>query len=33
MRFQVLAEAASIADRICQRRHQDWIETLLVSPE
>ena len=30
-RFQVPAEAASIADRICQRRHHDWIETLLVS--
>lgn len=30
-RFQVPAEAASIADRICQRRHDDWIETFLVS--
>jgi DNA recombination protein Rad52 len=30
-RFQVPAEAASIADRICQRRHHDWIETFLVS--
>ena len=29
-RFQVPAEAASIADRICQRRHRDWIETFLV---
>jgi hypothetical protein len=27
----VPAEAASIADRICQRRHHDWIETFLVS--
>jgi DNA recombination protein Rad52 len=30
-RFQVPDEAASIADRICQRRHHDWIETFLVS--
>ena len=30
-RFQVPGEAASIADRICQRRHHDWIETFLVS--
>ncbi|MBC1262409.1 hypothetical protein FQK07_14350 [Synechococcus sp. BSF8S] len=30
-RFQVPAEAHSIADRICQRRHHDWIETFLVS--
>jgi DNA recombination protein Rad52 len=30
-RFQVPEEAASIADRICQRRHHDWIETFLVS--
>jgi hypothetical protein len=29
-RFQVPAEATSIADRICQRRHHDWIETFLV---
>lgn len=29
-RFQVPAEAPSIADRICQRRHNDWIETFLV---
>jgi DNA recombination protein Rad52 len=29
-RFQVPAEAVSIADRICQRRHHDWIETFLV---
>jgi DNA recombination protein Rad52 len=29
-RFQVPEEAASIADRICQRRHHDWIETFLV---
>jgi hypothetical protein len=30
-RFQVPADAPSIADRICQRRHRDWIETFLVS--
>ena len=30
-RFQVPDEAASIADRICQRRHHDWFETFLVS--
>jgi hypothetical protein len=30
-RFQVPDEAVSIADRICQRRHHDWIETFLVS--
>jgi DNA recombination protein Rad52 len=30
-RFQVPAEAASIADRICQRRHRDWIEAFVVS--
>jgi DNA recombination protein Rad52 len=30
-RFQVPADAPSIADRICQRRHHDWIETFLVS--
>jgi len=29
-RFQVPAEAASIADRICQRRHHEWIEAFLV---
>jgi DNA recombination protein Rad52 len=29
-RFQVPEEAPSIADRICQRRHHDWIETFLV---
>ena len=29
-RFQVPEEAASIADRICQRRHHDWIEAFLV---
>jgi DNA recombination protein Rad52 len=29
-RFQVPAEAPSIADRICQRQHHDWIETFLV---
>jgi DNA recombination protein Rad52 len=29
-RFQVPADALSIADRICQRRHHDWIETFLV---
>jgi DNA recombination protein Rad52 len=30
-RFQVPEDAAYIADRICQRRHHDWIETFLVS--
>ena len=30
-RLQVPAEAPSIADRICQRRHYDWIEAFLVS--
>ena len=30
-RFQVPAEVPSIADRICQRRHHDWIETFMVS--
>jgi hypothetical protein len=30
-RFQVPAEASSIADRIYQRRHHDWIEAFLVS--
>jgi len=30
-RFQVPADAPSIADRICQRRHHDWIETFMVS--
>jgi len=29
-RFQVPVDAPSIADRICQRRHHDWIETFLV---
>ncbi len=29
-RFQVPGEAASIADRITQRRHHDWIEAWLV---
>jgi DNA recombination protein Rad52 len=29
-RFQVPAEAPSIADRISQRRHHDWIEAFLV---
>jgi DNA recombination protein Rad52 len=29
-RFQVPADSPSIADRICQRRHYDWIETFLV---
>jgi hypothetical protein len=32
-RFQVPAEATSIADRICQRRHHDWIETFLVQQQ
>lgn len=30
-RFQVPDEAPSIADRICQRRHQDWIEAFWCS--
>ena len=30
-RFQVPAEVPSIADRICQRRHHEWIETFMVS--
>jgi DNA recombination protein Rad52 len=29
-RFAVPAEAPSIADRICQKRHHDWIETYLA---
>ena len=29
-RFHVPAEAPSIANRICQRRHHDWIEAFLV---
>jgi hypothetical protein len=29
-RFQVPEEATSIADRICQKRHHDWIEAFLV---
>ena len=29
-RFQVPVDAPSIADRICQRRHHDWIESFLV---
>ena len=29
-RFQVPPEAPSIADRICQQQHHDWIETFLV---
>ncbi|MEB3261459.1 MAG: hypothetical protein VKK94_00705 [Cyanobacteriota bacterium] len=29
-RFQIPADAPSIADRICQHRHHDWIETFLV---
>ncbi len=30
-RFQVPVDAPSIADRICQRRHRDWIEAFLAS--
>jgi DNA recombination protein Rad52 len=30
-RFQVPADTPSIADRICQRRHHDWIQTFMVS--
>ncbi|MCP9915232.1 RAD52 family DNA repair protein [Cyanobium sp. ATX 6F1] len=29
-RFQVPEDATSIADRICQKRHHDWIEAYLV---
>jgi hypothetical protein len=29
-RFQVPEEAASIADRILQKRHHDWIEAYLI---
>jgi hypothetical protein len=29
-RFQVPEEAPSIADRILQKRHHDWIEAFLV---
>jgi DNA recombination protein Rad52 len=29
-RFQVPPEVHTIADRICQRQHHDWIETFLV---
>jgi DNA recombination protein Rad52 len=29
-RFQIPADAPSIADRICQRRHHDWIEAFLM---
>jgi hypothetical protein len=29
-RFQVPPEDHTIADRICQRRHHDWIEAFLV---
>ncbi len=29
-RFQVPEEATSIADRICQKRHHDWIEAFLL---
>ncbi len=29
-RFQVPPEVHTIADRICERRHHDWIETFLV---
>jgi hypothetical protein len=30
-RFQVPADAPSIADRICQQQHHDWIDAFLVS--
>ena len=30
-RFQVPEEAVSIADRICQKRHHDWIEAYLLN--
>jgi menaquinone-dependent protoporphyrinogen IX oxidase len=29
-RFQVPADATTIADRITQQRHHDWIEAFLV---
>jgi hypothetical protein len=29
-RFQVPSDAPSIADRICQQCHHDWIEAFLV---
>ena len=32
-RFSVPAEAPSIADRICQKRHHDWIETYLAQQQ
>jgi hypothetical protein len=32
-RFQVPEEATSIADRILQKRHHDWIEAYLVSSD
>jgi len=32
-RFQVPADTVTIADRISQRRHHDWIETFLVSQQ
>ncbi|MEA5417154.1 hypothetical protein [Synechococcus sp. BA-132 BA5] len=30
-RFSIPEEAATIADRIVQKRHHDWIEAFLVS--
>lgn len=30
-RFQVPEEVVSIADRICEKRHHDWIESYLVT--
>ena len=30
-RFQVPADAPSLADRICQQQPHDWIEAFLVS--
>jgi hypothetical protein len=32
-RFQVPEDASSIADRICQRQHHDWIETYFVQQQ
>jgi hypothetical protein len=32
-RFQVPEEATSIADRICHKRHHDWIEAYLVQQQ
>ncbi|MFN9692350.1 MAG: hypothetical protein ACK550_00865 [Synechococcaceae cyanobacterium] len=31
-RFSIPEEGATIADRILQKRHHDWIEAFLLSP-